>query len=62
MERVKVMRVPTYIDRFFEANLISVIKEEIYKTNLANIKLCLEKSKDPFRCPDRVWVTITENV
>lgn len=58
----KVMRVPIYIDRFFEANLIGVIKKEIYKTNLVNIKLCLEKSKDPFRCPDRVWITITEKI
>lgn len=56
------MRVPIYIDRFFEANLISVIKKEIYKTNLVDIKLCLEKSKDLFRCPDRVWVTITEKI
>lgn len=62
MERVKVMRVPIYIDRFFEANLIRIIKDEIYKTNLVDIKLCLEKSEDLFRCPDRVWITITEKV
>ena len=54
------MRVPIYIDRFFEANLIRIIKEEIYKTNLVDIKLCLEKSKDPFMCPDRVWVTVVK--
>lgn len=61
MERVKVMRVPIYIDCFFEANLIRIIKDE-FDTNVVNIKLRLEKSKDPFRCPDSVWITITKNV
>lgn len=59
MINVKVLHV--YRDCFFEANLIRIIKDE-FDTNVVNIKWHLEKSKDPFRCPDSVWITITKNV
>lgn len=55
MRRVKVLRI--YRDYFFETNLIRIIEDE-FDTNVVNIKLCLEKSKDPFRCPDSIWITV----
>lgn len=57
MRRVKVLRI--YRDCFFETNLIRIIEDE-FDANVVNIKLRLEKSKDPFRCPDRVWVTVVK--
>lgn len=58
MKIIKIYHV--YTDKFFDENIIDIIKKEFDSNSLA-IKLSLEKSKNPMLCPDNVEVRIEKD-
>lgn len=58
MKIIKIYHV--YTDKFFDENIIDIIKKEFDSNSLA-IKLSLEKSKNHMLCPDNVEVRIEKD-